>query len=275
MRILLTGANGQFGRMFAATAAPRHEVIGFGHAQLKVDEAAAVATAVTRVRPDWIVHAAAMTDVDGCERDPQAAHRVNAEGSGNVARAAAKSGARVAVLSTDYVFDGERGRYNETDAANPVSVYGTSKLEGERLAVAAVPGTLICRTAVVWGPHKKNFVSWVRDGLRNGTPLRIVKDQWVSPTHTLDLSRQVVALVEAGASGIYNTAGAERLSRLEMAQHIARHDGLDASAIEPIAMSDLAWVARRPRDSSLDVRKISAIAKPMPFDATLDLEVVV
>jgi dTDP-4-dehydrorhamnose reductase len=276
VRILLTGAGGQLGRMVQEVAgAAGHQVVPFGHAALAIEDAAAVRRAMDQVRPQWILNAAAMTDVDGCEARPAQAQGINAAGPENLARAAAATGCRLVQVSTDYVFDGERpgGRYREGDVPNPVSVYGASKLDGERRAMAALPSTLVARTAVVWGPHKSNFVTWVRDSLAAGKPLRIVQDQWVSPTHTHDLSRQLLALMAAGAEGVWHTAGADRLSRLEMAQAIAATHGFDVGGIEAIRMQDLTWKARRPRDSSLDVSKVSRLARPEGFATTLGWEV--
>ena len=137
---------------------------------------------------------------------------------------------------------------------------------------AALPTAAIARTSVVFGPHKNNFVLWVRRSLRAGQPVKVVHDQWVTPTCADDLAAQLLALVESGAdaSGIWHTAGKERLSRLEMAKRIAAHDGLDASLIQSVSMADLSWVAQRPRDSSLSTRKISGVASPLGFGAALD-----
>lgn len=270
MRILLTGGSGQFGKAFLRLAAHAgHMVSAPGHAELPIESEAAAHQVVGRERPDWVVHAGAMTDVDGCERDPQRAHAVNALGSENMAKAAARHGARMVLVSTDYVFDGEKGHYAEDDLTNPVSEYGRSKREGEMRAEAVLPTLCIARTSVVFGPDRNNFVLWVRRSLRDGKPVRVARDQWVSPTCTDDLARQVLALVDARAEGVYHTAGAERLSRLEMAHRIAAHDRVDPAPIQPVAMSDLTWVAKRPRDSSLDVSKVSRLARPMGFDAAL------
>lgn len=211
-----------------------------------------------------------MTNVDACELDPKATHAANAEGTGNLARAAAAAGARMLYVSTDYVFDGTRGNYRETDAVHPISEYGRSKLEGERLALQALPDVTIARTSVVYGPHKNNFVVWLIGELRAGRGVRIVEDQIVSPTLTKDLAEQILALVEADASGIYNTAGGSVLSRLEMAREIARVFGLDPAPITPIRSSDLTWKAQRPLNSSLDVSKIAKYKVPLRFDQALE-----
>ena len=269
MRILLTGGSGQVGHAFLRLA-QSHQVVAPSHGELPIEEPEACQRIVSTVKPDWIVHPAAMTDVDACERDPAKAHAVNAAGAANLAKAAARQGCRMALVSTDYVFDGARGHYKETDATNPLSHYGRSKLEGERLVVAAVPDALVARTSVVFGPHKNNFVRWVRRSLRAGTPVKAAQDQWVTPTCSDDVAHQLLTLVEAGERGVWHTAGAERLSRLEMARRIAAHDGLDAGPIQPVAMADLSWVAPRPRDSSLDTSKVARVARPMAFEAALD-----
>lgn len=269
MRILLTGGSGQVGRAFQALAA-RHQLAAPDHAGLAIEDATACASVVGQVRPDWIVHCAAMTDVDACERDPAKAHAVNAVGPETLAKAAARHGSRMVLVSTDYVFDGSKGHYTESDATRPLSHYGRSKLEGERLVLAALPDAVVARTSVVFGPHKNNFVVWVRRALRDSSAVKVAHDQWVTPTASADVARQVLALVEAGERGVWHTAGAERLSRVEMAQRIAAHDGLDPSPIQPISMSELTWVAPRPRDSSLDTSKVGRLVRPLAFDAALD-----
>lgn len=271
LRLLVTGGTGQVGRALVALAQRRgHEVDAPPHASLAIEDPAAVDAAVARSRPDWILHPAAMTDVDACERDPARAHLVNAVGPENLAKAAARRGARMLLVSTDYVFDGARGHYREDDAPGPLSHYGRSKLAGERLVQAALPEAVVARTSVVFGPHRNNFVLWVRRSLRAGQPVRVAHDQWVTPSAADDVAAQLLALAEGGHAGVWHTAGAERLSRLEMAQRIARHDGLDPSPIQPVAMADLAWLAPRPRDSSLDTSKVRAVARPLPFDEALD-----
>lgn len=278
MRILVTGAAGQLGRAFQDVATD-HELTLLtrptgasvpGAAAVDLSNEAAVLKAVRDARPDWVLHAAAMTDVDGCERDPAAAHRANALASQAVARAANQAGARLVAVSTDYVFDGTLGDYREGDTTNPLSSYGRSKLEGERLAQAADPDAIVARTSVVFGPHKKNFVLWLIGELRAGRGVRIVSDQRVNPTLSHDLAEQCLALMQADASaGIYHTAGATALSRLEMAHAIAKEFGGDPGLITPIMSSQLTWLAARPLDATLNTQKVSRIRPPMAFDEAL------
>lgn len=278
MRVLVTGAAGQLGRAFAEVAVPRHDLVlltrpgGATVADgLPVDltDPAALADAVRRHRPDWVLHAAALTDVDACERDPALAHRVNALATQAVAQAARNAGAGLVAVSTDYVFDGERGDYRETDVPRPLSAYGRSKLEGERLALAAHPEAIVARTSVVFGPHRKNFFLWLLGELRAGRGVRIVRDQRVTPTLSHDLAEQCLALMQARASGIYHTAGASPLSRLEAAQALARRFGLRDGPITPIRSDELSWLAPRPRDATLNTAKVSRVHQPMTFDAAL------
>jgi dTDP-4-dehydrorhamnose reductase len=269
MRLLVTGGTGQVGKALQRAKGP-HSLLLPTHAELPIEDAGAVAALVAAQRPDWIVHTAAMTDVDACERAPEQARAVNALGSENLARAAAAHGCRMLLVSTDYVFDGVRGRYTEHDLTNPINAYGRSKREGELLAEAALPSLCVARTSVVFSPTRNNFVLSVAAALRQGRPVRAAHDQWVTPTSSDDLAQQVLALIGAGASGVYHTAGGERLSRLDMAHRIAGHYGLDPRLIQAISMADLPWVAPRPHDSSLETAKVAALRKPLGFDAALD-----
>lgn len=290
MRILLTGASGQLGRAFLETA-KGHDVTpivhrpegesrpgdapGFpftgpgGPVVADLANPRPLAEFIVDSHPDWVVHAAAMTNVDACEKEPEKARLVNGVATGLLAQACAEVGASMAYVSTDYVFDGAKGHYREEDAPNPVQEYGRSKLEGERRARGVFPDVLIARASVVFGPNKKNFVTWLLEELRAGRKVRIVSDQVVSPTWTYDLSEQLLALMEADAGGTFHTAGATRLSRLDMARQVASVFGLDAGLIEPVTTAQMTWAARRPRDSSLDVSKVSKYKVPLPFENAL------
>ncbi len=230
---------------------------------------AAIARAVADVRPEWVVHAAAMTNVDACERDPAAAMRVNGHAAGVVAAASRRASARTLCISTDYVFSGDAGPYAEGDATGPVQEYGRSKLAGEQAVLVADPDAVVARTAIVFGPHKTNFVLWLLGELDAGRTVRIVEDQWVTPTHTLDLVDQVMALIEGNARGTYHTAGTAGLTRLAMAQAVCRVFQLDADLVTPIKAADLTWLAKRPRDSRLRTDAIAKLKTPVSFDDAL------
>lgn len=277
MKIILTGGNGQFGQAFR-TICP-HRIIATRNASREADprtvpmdlaDPASCARLVRETEPDWIVHAAALTNVDDCERRPEAASIANGRATGAIAAAAREIGARMIYISTDYVFNGSKGSYEEADDVDPVNAYGRSKLEGEQLARQHLPDVVIARTSVVFGPHKANFVRWVIGELASKRPIRVVQDQIVTPTSAADLSLQVLALIENEARGIYHTAGATKLSRYDMAVETARTFGLDGSLIQPITSDQLSWVARRPMRSDLVTAKMAKIHALMTFQQSLE-----
>jgi len=248
VRVLITGGAGQLGRDLA-------EVLGVSafaldRSDCDVTKPPAVEGAVARVRPDAIVNAAAWTDVDGCEGDPDRARLVNATGAGNVARAAGD--ALVVQISTDYVFDGYGARpYTETDATNPLSVYGASKLEGEGQAVAAARWAVV-RSAWLYGAGTRNFVAAILRAARTRDRLEVVDDQVGSPTSTPDLAAALATLIERGATGVLHGVNAGQCSRFEFARAIFAEAGLDPSRVEPVATAAMPRPAVRPGFAALD-----------------------
>jgi len=262
MRVLVTGASGLVGRSLLRllTADGRQEVFGLARAELDVTDRAAVERTLAMLRPEAVIHCAAFTDVDGAERSPARAMRVNAEGAEWVARAASSVEARVVYLSTDYVFDGEKeAPYTEEDPPRPLSAYGRSKLEGEE-RVRAVSGDacLILRTGWLYGAGK-GFVDWARDRLRAGGSSRFIADQVGSPTWARELARALLSLVERKERGLFHFVNAGQASWLELAREVAILEGRTEVAFEPMSLSDLARPARRPRYSALAVEKYERV----------------
>jgi dTDP-4-dehydrorhamnose reductase len=179
------------------------------------------------------------------------------DATANIAEGCVKVGARLIFISTDYVFDGTKGNYAESDQPNPVSYYGLTKLEAERIVVETLPEALIVRTSVLygWHPSKLNFATWTLKGLREHETLRIVRDHINSPTFADNLAYAISVAIERKSRGILHIAGSERISRFEFACKIAQKFHLDERLLVPVEMRDLNWVARRPRDSSLAVGK--------------------
>jgi dTDP-4-dehydrorhamnose reductase len=238
LRILVTGAGGQVGtEVVEAFGGTTHEVVGCDHAALDVEDRDRVMQVVGRVRPDVVVHAAAWTDVDGCQRDPDRALRVNALGTRWVVAAARLVGARVCYLSTDYVFDGTLGRpYHEWDTPRPLSVYGQSKFGGE---TELGPEDIVVRTSWVCGRAGRNFVKTVLGRARAGGPLRVVDDQFGCPTFADDLALAVRRLVVARLAGVYHVTNQGPVSWYEFARAVVAAAGLDATVVEPISTSQL------------------------------------
>ncbi len=221
----------------------------------------------SRVKPDVAVHAAAKTDVDACEESRLEAMAVNAEGTANVAMACAGAGARMVYVSTEYVFDGLAGPYGETDDPNPISIYAKSKYEGEMRAAAQIGNLVICRTTVLFGRNRGgalNFATWLLRELGAGRRVRIVDDQRGSPTLADNLAEMIAALALSDRRGVYNTAGADVLSRFEFATRIASAFDLDATLIEPVSTFSLCQKAPRPLSAGLRMDKFRANFPEVP-----------
>jgi dTDP-4-dehydrorhamnose reductase len=224
---------------------------------------------IRSLKPDYIVLTAAMTNVDRCESDREGAWKANALGPRKVAIAAREAGSRLIHVSTDYVFDGEKGMYREDEATSPINCYGQSKLAGERFVLEICPNSVIARTSVLygWNPARLNFVTWAMEEMKRGSRINIVTDQYNSPTLASSLAEVLFEIKDE--QGIFHACGSERISRYDFALKIAKAFGLDESLINPISSDQLSWKAKRPRDSSLDVSMISRFVKPLNIEEGL------
>jgi dTDP-4-dehydrorhamnose reductase len=250
VRVFVTGGRGQLAAEFAPLCSPA-DTWAPTRAELDVRDTDAVFHAVREFRPDLVVHAAAWTDVDGAESDPEGAFAANEAGSRNVARAARAAGAALVAYSTDYVFAGDApDGYVESDPTGPRSVYGASKLAAEIAVREAHPQAHVVRTAWVFAPRGKNFV---RTMLRLGSELdeiRVVDDQRGSPTYTRHLAEATIELVKNCPPGTYHLAGAGSCSWYELASAIMQRAGLPARVV-PITSDELQRPAPRPACSIL------------------------
>ncbi len=217
---------------------------------------------ILSLRPDYVVLTAALTDVDRCELDRKAAWRINALGPKAVASACYKSSSKLIYISTDYVFDGRKGNYSESDAPRPVNYYAESKLAGERYVQEACSDCLILRPSVLygWNPARLNFATWVISELQQGRIINVATDLYNSPTHSSDLAEIILRLKDE--VGLFHASGREKINRYSFALKIAETFDLDSSLIKSATTDTLSWKARRPRDSSLNVSKLSRIVRP-------------
>ena len=229
MRLLVTGAAGMLGRdVVAAAGDAGHEVVALARAELDITDAAAVDAAIRDNRPDAVVNCAAWTDVDGAEAHEEAATAVNGAGAGNVAQAAAATGARLVHVSSDYVFDGEAtAPYAETAPTGPRSAYGRSKLAGEHAVAGAGGRVAVVRASWLFGPHGRNFVDTVRRLGAERDELAIVDDQVGCPTYTGHLAPALITIAEHGLTGMLHVAGGGRCSWFELARATFEETGLD------------------------------------------------
>ncbi len=247
-RVVVTGAGGMLGRAVLEEIAGS---VGFTRQQLDVCDERAVRSALQRERPHWVVHCAAYTNVDGAESEPEMANRVNGEGAGIVARAAAEVGAGIVYISSDYVFDGsKRSPYVEDDPTNPISAYGRSKLAGERAVAESNDNHLIVRTAWLFGPYGRNFVETILALARERESLLVVHDQVGCPTYTRHLAAAIAALLESPARGVHHVAGGGACSWFEFASEAVQLAGIEC-AVEPCTTDQFPRPAARPENSVL------------------------
>jgi len=279
-RLLITGAGGLLGANLALAAqAAGHQVIAVDflhpirHREVESVEAdlarpgAALQVFAAR-RPRWAVHCAAAVDVDACEADPETAFRLNRDMAGHVAMAARAVGAKLVHISTDAVFDGERGGYTEEDEPHPVSVYGSSKLEGERVVLSECPSALVARTNIFgWNARPKLSLSeWFLERLRRGERCTGFTDVSFSPIAVADLSLGLLRLLSMPVSGVLHLAGGETISKYEFGLRIAEAFQLSPDPIVPGSVDALRPRARRAHRLGLDVRKAETLlGAPMPL----------
>jgi dTDP-4-dehydrorhamnose reductase len=271
MRLLVTGGAGMLGQAVAAAATRLgHDVVALSRAELDVTDAGHVRRVVAAAEPRAVVNCAAWTDVDGAETAEAAATAINGEGAGNVARAAAETGARIVHVSTDYVFDGVREHaadgtgepWIESDAVNPIGAYGRSKLAGEEQVAAATPEHAIVRTAWLFGAGGRNFVDTMLALGDERDEVSVVTDQVGSPTWTAHLAEALVELAERrGDVGILHAAGAGACSWYELAVEVFDRAGVRCRVL-PTTSDRFPRPARRPAYSVLGTERDDAPVLP-------------
>ena len=286
MRILVTEASGLLGSKLVEILLRKGYAVYAGYnenkpkaglpVKLDVSNEGDVERAFEISRPEVVVHAAALTNVDACELKKELAWSINVVGTRNIVKLSKKYSAFLIYISTDYVFKGDKGMYSESDPTEPVNYYGYTKLKGEE-EVRLLEEHCIARTSVIYGSipaaGKVNFALWVIDKLRKGEKVRALTDQWNSPTLNVNLAEMIVEIAERRLLGTFHLAGATRISRYDFARLIARKFNLDERLIQPIASNEISWIAQRPRDSSLNVEKASRTLKIKPLDIHRSLEI--
>jgi dTDP-4-dehydrorhamnose reductase len=281
MNMLIIGASGLLGQKLFKYFSDKYQVAGsyYSHqildskqcVKMNIADSGSVASIFKKTCPDIVVLCAAFTNVDACEVQKENAFSINVTGPRIVAKQAEKYNAKFVYVSSDYVFDGEKGGYTETDITKPINYYGETKLKGEQLVCSLCSNYLIMRPSVIFGWEKQNFATWIIESLKCKKKINIIINQFVSPTLNTDFAMQLEALLDSGQRGVFHSCGFERISRFDFACLIAEVFSLDKTLINPIDMKDMMWIAKRPKDSSLDVSKVSKFKKPISTKESIKL----
>ena len=285
MKFLVTGASGLIGKKVVEDLIKQnHEVHSIYHddkptggipVRLDLADLEKINQTINQINPDIIIHLAAMTNVDLCETEKELAHTINAKATEALARSAAKIKAFFVYVSTDYVFDGINGMKKEDDITNPLGYYGKTKLEGEISLDNLASNWAIVRTSTPFGLHqkKKSFPLWVKENLEKNIEIKVLIDQFTSPTYVPNLSKMIIEVATKQINGKIHLAGATRISRYSLALMIADKLGLDKKLLLEAKIEDMDWKSKRPKDSSLDVTKATETLteKPQPIEQSLSL----
>lgn len=268
-RVLITGANGLLGQKLTACFAQDSNIdlltssrqaeskskdYSFGYIQLDITDTKSVKELIWNFEPDYIINSGAYTNVDGCEREKELSWRINVTGVENLVNAARLVGSKIVHVSTDYIFDGQKGPYDEHATPHPLSYYGRGKLASENVLRSSGKHWSIIRTMVVYGVANElnnNFATWLVQELSKGNKVTIVDDQIGNTTLADDLANGIYLLVKKGKKGIYNMAGSDIISRYDFAVALAKAFNFDTSLISPIKTKDLNQLAPRPLNSGL------------------------
>lgn len=270
-KVLVIGANGLLGQKIVETFLDDFEVHGIGrknkpslefdkfnYTVCDITNREQILELVRTFEPHFIVNSAAYTNVDGCEDEKEDCWKINVVGVENLANTAKRFGIHVVHISTDYVFDGVEGNYDEESRPKPLGYYGRTKLAAENALISSGIDCAIVRTMILFGMGidlNHNFVTWIIEKLTNGESIKIVDDQFGHPTLVDDLAKAILKIVDLKKTGIYNIAGSECISRFELAQKIAKVFDLNSALIHSIKTKDLNQKAPRPLNSSFDLNK--------------------
>ncbi len=284
-KLLLTGASGLIGTYLLSRIKTNYNNIyvtshrsspKFGKSiQLDLVETENVYKKLKETKPEIIVNLAALTDVERCEIDRDLARRLNRDLVSAISRYVYENKAYLLHISTDYVFDGNEGNYKEDAQTNPVNWYGITKLQGENEIILKLcqENWCIARVSTVFGIHerKKSMPLLITEKLQKGERVKVIMDQYTSPTYALNLANMLKEIIDKKIRGIIHASGASRLSRYEQALKVSRFFGLNEELILNTSSHEISWKARRPKDSSLNVDKACKVlqSKPESFDQAL------
>ena len=279
MKVLITGGSGLLGSAISFHFKDYFDIISTytshkfainccSTIQLDITDPGETADVIKKIKPDVIVHAAALVGVNICEKNPELAYNINVEGTRNIVNAAEKTNSKVIYISTDYVFDGRKGDYDENDKLNPINIYGKTKHEGELLIDAKKHA--IVRTSIYgWNiiKDKRSFSTWIIDDLRNNKQINVFMDNINSMILVNNLAEALKEFVDKEFNGVLNIASAQKMSKYEFANELADVFGFDKGLLKPIKNDEAEGSEKRPLDVSLSVSKARRILKTKLPDA--------
>jgi dTDP-4-dehydrorhamnose reductase len=290
--VLITGSNGLLGQKLidlylqksdiklVATALGdnRHPTKeGYIYREMDITNYQEVHAVIFELKPDVLIHGAAMTDVDSCELDPQNCRKINVDAVEYLVKASNAVGCHFIHVSTDFIFDGTSGPYKETDTPNPISFYGQCKLEGERIVQENSDSWAIARTILVYGivadMSRSNIVLWAQNALEKREPINVVNDQYRTPTLAEDLAMGCYLIEQQKASGIYNISGKDFMNIYEIVQQVGWHFGLSIESVTQVDSKSLKQPANRPPVTGFDLTKSRKELgyEPHSFDEGIDI----
>ena len=274
IKVIITGSNGLLGQSLLnllSEEKEKYEVYGFSkginrsgredftYVSIDITNKENLKKSIKEIQPDFIINTAAMTQVDDCENNKQACDILNVDVVKWLSEIAEEINAHVIHISTDFIFDGVKGNYKETDTPNPISYYGLSKLKSEKVLTSSNINFTILRTILVYGKvfdmSRSNIVLWVKQMLEEGKEITIVDDQYRAPTYVLDLAMACKISMDKKATGIFNISSNKLMSVFEITQEIAEVFNLDKSLLKPISTSTLNQTAPRPAKTGFDLSK--------------------
>lgn len=292
MKILITGSNGLLGQKivelclnqsinFAATSSGENRNTDCPHESyftMDITNAAQVREVIEKTKPTHIIHTAAITNVDYCELNPIECEEVNVIATKLLVDISAQNNIHFQFLSTDFVFDGEKGNYSEDDVVNPISIYGKSKADGEEYLVnGTYDNWSIVRTIIVYGKgnnlSRSNLIIWAKESLEKGIKIKIIDDQFRAPTFASDLAMACIAIVRLDKTGIFNISGSTTYSIFEIVNRIGKHFGYSLDNVERISSVTLNQPAKRPPKTGFNLSKAKTELgySPRTLEETLDI----
>ena len=284
MKFLVTGSSGLIGSQFVFDLEKSGQTVYSCYnnnsplkgipTKLDLLDLQEISNTFQKIQPDAVIHLAALTDVERCEAEPKLANSINTKATEKIVKESEKFGCFLIYLSTDYVFDGKNGMYNETSSTNPINQYAKTKLFGEKAVMDCNTKWSIIRTSTPFGINsiRKTFPIWIIENIKINKMLNLLEDQFTSPTYVPNLSKMVLEVLTRNLEGIFHLSGSTRISRYEFGKMIAKQLNLDKSLLKPVKMDMMTWKAKRPHDSSFDVSKANSILTEKPYSIEKSLQ---